>query len=206
MAPAAYSITDGWRDYFAPVVRRAGFKGSGRHFSRLAGDFVQTISLQGSRSGGRFAVNLGLQPLAIPDAIGKIVDPTSIKEIDCQFRRRLSQNGADQWWDYAPTKESIAKATISAASLFEDAGLLLFGEQSGSEAPFLTITASQLADGVFSFSGFRASVPRIAQDLALLRLAGGDEAEAREFAMIAVERASRQWRMRPELEALLRIV
>ena len=193
---------DGWREHFAPVIRRAGFKGSGQNFRRAAGDFVQVVNLQGSRGGGKFAVNLGLQPLAIPDVAGRVVDPAAIKECECEFRGRLTETGADQWWSYSTTKASIEGAALSAARLFEAIGLPLFEELSAPDSPILTITAAQFADQAFSIPGLRSSKPRTAQTLALLRLAQGKEVEARLFAKLAVDLASSQMQVRPEIVTL----
>ena len=52
-----YTIENAWRDHFALVAREMGFKGSGRHFRRKDGEFVQAVNLQGSQYGGKFAVN-----------------------------------------------------------------------------------------------------------------------------------------------------
>lgn len=198
-----YSIDDGWRDHFAPAARRAGFKGSGRHFRRVVGEFVQTINLQGSRWSGRFAINLGLQPLTIPDVMGKPVDPKTIKEIDCIFRRRLSNDDdADKWWDYTEERSSIEAAVKSAAHLFENRGLDLFDALSGSASPILHLKAADLASETSSFLGFRVSVPLTALALARFRKARGDLEEAAAFARIGLERSTPQFGHRRELEAI----
>jgi hypothetical protein len=88
------------RKCLAPCLREDGFAGSGRTFRRVLNGWIQVVNVQGSRYGGRFSINLGLQPLAIPDVVGNVPDPKKIREELCEFRRRLSESGADQWWTH----------------------------------------------------------------------------------------------------------
>ena len=98
------------RAVLVPQLREDGFAGSGRTFRRAVNGCVQVVNVQGSRYGGRFAINLGLQPLAIPDVTGVFPDPRKISEPGCEFRRRLSSTGADQWWIHDSLAESMLAA------------------------------------------------------------------------------------------------
>jgi hypothetical protein len=73
----------------APAIRAWGYRGSGQHYRRLVGDVVFAINFQKSRANERFYLNLGAQPLSIPDVTEGEPNPTKLKEIDCVFRRRL---------------------------------------------------------------------------------------------------------------------
>lgn len=84
-----------------PVLRSLGFRGSGRNFRKVEGDFIFVINCQGSRSGSSFYVNLGAQPTFIP-AEGD-ADLGKLKEYECVLRRRVG----DDWpWDM--TEERFA--------------------------------------------------------------------------------------------------
>jgi len=220
-----YSIDDALRDHFAPVMRRLGFKGSGRNFRRVSGDVFQAINVQGSRYGGMFAVNLGIHPLAIPDFVGKPIDVKKSKEIDCDFRRRLSENGCDFWWNYLDTRQSVIEAATAAARAFESHGLPLFDNQAASDGPLFTITPEQFdCEGARPLSGFAFTKARMALSLARLRKAQGKLEECRAFARIGlrpvpppdlsafgdratvfVPESGIRWRGEAELEALSQV-
>jgi len=161
-------------------LRSLGFKGSGRHFRKLDKDFIRTVNLQGSQSGGRFVVNLGLQPLGIPNAIGEHVDPKKIKEIECAFRYRLSDNGCEVWWPYTSDPKTMVQAACDAADLFERRAQEYLDEQ---VEFILTVTPEELG----------RTLPTDYVEFALLREAQGDLVQARAFVEKAVERASRNW-------------
>lgn len=174
------TIEDAWRDHFAPRLRSLGFKGSGRHFRKLDKDFVRTVNLQGSQYGRRFVVNLGLQPLGIPNVIGEHVDPKKIKEIECAFRYRLSENGCEVWWPYTSDPKTMVRAACDAADLFERRAQEYLDEQ---VEFILTVTPE----------GLGRTLPTDYVEFALLREAQGDLVQARAFVEKAVERASRNW-------------
>src|SRR5215471_4199171 len=70
------------RDFLSPVLESDGFFGSGRTFRRMSGDLIQVVQVQGSPYGGKFAVNLGIQPASIPDVAGEersMVGPCRLK-------------------------------------------------------------------------------------------------------------------------------
>ena len=76
-----YRIEDAWKEFINPVLRDADFKGSGRNFRRIAGEFVQCVNLQGASYGGSFAINIGIQRLAMLGDPDERVTKNSIKEI-----------------------------------------------------------------------------------------------------------------------------
>jgi hypothetical protein len=197
-----YRIELAWRDHLAPVLREAGFKGSGRHFRRIVNGFAECISLQGSRYGGKFAINLGIQPLSIPDVMGNDVDPRKIDEISCEFRRRLSETDCDQWWSYTQLISSKVSAAENAAEMFQRNGLKYFAEMTGDESPLLTVNPISFESGLFDFRGFKATEVRMARSLSLLRLASGDIRSSKDFARIALEKMGSGVGLRVELNRL----
>jgi hypothetical protein len=198
----SYHIENAWRDHLVPLLRSAGFKGSGRQFRRIVNQFAECVSLQGSRSGDRFAVNLGVQPLAIPDVLGKPVDPRKIDEISCEFRRRLSEGNADHWWPYTQLVSSKVAAAQSSAAMFERFGLAYFHDMTSENSPLLRIDPISFDAGIFDFRGFNATKVRMSRALSLLRLASGDISASRAFARVALNAMGAGKGLKSELEAL----
>jgi Domain of unknown function (DUF4304) len=197
-----YRIEHAWRDYLAPVLRSAGFKGSGRHFRRIVNQFAECVSLQGSQYGGKFAINLGIQPLSIPDVMGNDVDPRKINEISCEFRRRLSETGCDQWWSYTQLKSSKIVAAQNAAAIFERSGLKYFAEMTCDNSPLLAVDPISFESRFLNFSGFGATEVRMARSLSLLRLASGDARASQDFARIALKKMGSGVGLQQELNKL----
>lgn len=192
------------KDHLAPVLRDDGFVGSGRTFRRISGEFIHAVEVQGSRYGGKFAVNLGIQPAAIPDVAGSSPDATKIKPELCEFRRRLSEAESDQWWDHAESKESMDAAVRAAASIYATIGRRLFADMSGPESPLHKITPAQFEARLCGFSGFRSTKVRMARSLALMRQSLGNLTDADAFARIALASLRGAHALQAELEALCR--
>jgi Domain of unknown function (DUF4304) len=190
------------KDHLSPVLKSDGFLGSGRTFRRLSDDFIHVVNVQGSRYGGRFAVNLGIQPRCIPDVLGNSPDATKISEVLCEFRRRLSETMSDQWWKHEASNESMDAAVRAAASVYTTAGRRLFSELSGPESPLHKVTPTQFEAGHYSFLGFRSTQVRMARSLAIMRRSAGNLADASAFARIALANLGASHALRAELEAL----
>ena len=192
------------KDHLSPVLKSDGFFGSGRPFRRISGDLIHVVNVQGSRYGGMFAVNLGIQPRCIPDVVGHAPDATKIREELCEFRRRLSEAKGDQWWEHEGSKESMDAAVRAAASVYTTIGRRLFSELSGPESPLHKVTPTQFEAGNYSFSGFRSTKVRMARSLALMRQSVGNLADASAFARIALANLGVAHALRAELEAFCR--
>lgn len=190
------------KDHLSPVLRGDGFTGSGRTFRRISGDLIHVVQVQGSRYGDEFAVNLGIQPRSIPDADGNSLDATRIKVELCEFRRRLSESGSDQWWKHGESKESMDAAVREAASVYTTIGRGLFSELSGPQSPLHNVTPAQFEAGQYDFSGFGSTKVRTARALALMRQSVGNLADTRAFARIALTNLGGADALRAELEAL----
>jgi hypothetical protein len=192
------------RDHFSPLLRSEGFSGSGRTFRRVSEGLLHVVQLQGSQYGGKFCVNLGIQPLSIPDVRGNRPDAKKIKVELCEFRRRLSESGVDQWWEHAGSKESMDAAVRAAAAVYAAVGRRLFLEQSGPGAPLHKVTPTQFDSGQYDFSGFRSTKVRMARSLALMRRSVGSLLDASAFAQIALADlgAGAGQALREELQAL----
>jgi hypothetical protein len=99
----------------APHLRALGFRGSGQNYRRTDGDFVFIVNFQGSSSGDSFYVNLGAQPVFIPN--DGYVELKDLKEHCCVFRQRV---GGTWPWDMpAHGFDAFAhELTISQAAFF----------------------------------------------------------------------------------------
>ncbi len=100
---------------FDPILREAGFKGSGQNYRRVIGDIIHALNIQGNRWGGSCIVNLGIHVTFLPDTLNKVREAATFKVIHCEFDRRISDDStSDGWWSYGDT---IAAAESSARSL-----------------------------------------------------------------------------------------
>jgi Domain of unknown function (DUF4304) len=191
--------------YLAPLLRADGFAGSGRSFRRSNDDFIQVVQIQGSRHGGKFAINLGIQPLNMPDALGN-TDHRKIKEELCEFRGRLtdSESRDDQWWQHEATAASMDDAVREAASVYEVTGRRILSTLAAKDSPLLTITPAQFNVGKLNLFGFANTKVRMARMFALMRSASGNPEDAHDFALIALANLGQATGLRKELEELAR--
>src|SRR4030095_9653399 len=190
------------RNILAPLLREDGFAGSGRTFRRVKGEFVQVVNVQASRRGGQFAVNLGLQPMALPDIRGEPPDPRKITESLCEFRRRLSDRDADQWWAHDPSQSSMDPAWPGASEVYVSVGRELLERVSAPDSPFLTIAPEQFKANAAALLGFHATLARTALALARLRTVQGRRTEAQSFAEIGLANVGASAYLRDEFEAI----
>jgi Domain of unknown function (DUF4304) len=202
MSNSPYRLESSIRIHLAPVLRGDGFSGSGRGFRRVAGDIIHALQVQGSRYGSKFAIELGIHPLAIRDVRGRAPDPARITAYDCEFRRRLSERGSDQWWDHEASKESMDAAMLRATAVYETIGRKLFSEQSGSNSSVHTVTPDQFENGQYRFSGFASTKVRMTLALALMRQSVGNLEHARAFARIGLANIGVAGALKNELEEL----
>jgi len=187
--------------HFAPTLRADGFVGSGRTFRRIRNGQIHLINVQSSSFGGQFAINLAIQPIAIPDVLGNEPDPRKIVERVCELRRRLSESGADQWWSYddSPTLE---RAMNDAKKVYEKYGRPALNAMSNPASPLATLTAEQLEKGSVELNGFGTTKVRLALMLARLREAEDRISDAASFAVFGLKHATNAFGLRPELERL----
>ncbi len=188
------------KEHLAPALRSEGFIGTGRTFRRLVGDAIQVVSVQASRHGRQFAINLAIQPLGIPDVLGRMPDIKKITDAQCEFRRRLAGAGTDQWWAYESTPESMANAVIDAASVYVYFGRPLLERFASPHSPLKEISAQVLASQPSTLSGFASTIARTALVLARMREANGDSAAAIEVARVGLASVGSAVGLRLELE------
>lgn len=190
------------REHLAPVLRGDGFTGSGRIFRRIIGEFVQVVGVQGSRSGGKFAINLAVHPLGVPDVLGNMPDNKKMTDSLCEFRRRLASFGTDQWWSHENTMESMSHAIREATAVYVSIGRPLLAQLGGTHSPLNEITAQMLEEQPNVLQGFGSTKVRTALVLARMRQASGNNAAAIEFAKIGLASVGTAVSLRRELESI----
>ena len=187
------------RAALAPLLREEGFAGSGRRFYKCTGPWIQIITIQGSRYGGSFAVNLGLHFASAPDLTGNPPDPKKMNEAHCEFRRRLSESNADMWWKHETDQASMLAAVESAASMYAGFGRRYFELAS---TALTSITPEALASGNYDLQGFGSTKARLGLALARIRKLEGRTQESRGFATYGAQNAGSAGFLKKELLAL----
>ena len=190
------------RARLAPCLRADGFLGSSNKYRRVIDGWVQVVSIQVARGGGSFAITLAVQPLSLPDVLGKMPDPKKITEELCEFRRRLSETSSDQWWKYDGTEKSMDAAVAAAALVYVSFGRTLLENVSEPNSAINTVSAEDFDQGVFDFSGFSSTKVRMALTLARLRRSQGQVIDAAAFATVGLAHIGSAVALRHEFEQL----
>lgn len=182
------SLAKAIQSQFAPTLRRDGFSGTSTRYWRVVGGQCQVIEVQGSRSGGgKFAVNIGIQPMSVPLLSGGAPEPKCIREMECLFRRRLAVQRGDQWWDYQANQLSMDAAARDACAVYEQVGRDQLEFLAQPNSPMNTLTPEAFAAGTFDFKGFGNTGVLMAWALGHMRKAAGKNREARGFAQVALK-------------------
>jgi hypothetical protein len=187
------------RAALAPTLTEDGFRGSGRKFHRELDSWLQVITVQGSRWGGSFAVNLGIHFSGAPDVIGRSVVPSKMTEAECEFRRRLSEGMTDQWWKHEGDHESMLLAVQSAAVMYKRFGRGYFSQ---ALVGLNSVTPDDLVSGTFDFKGFGNTKVRLGLALARIRRLQELPDQSKGFAAYALQHIGSASFLRSELEAL----
>jgi hypothetical protein len=197
--PSEPRLESAIRAAFAPLVRAEGFSGTGRRFHRSHDPWIQIITIQGSRYGGSFAVNLGIHFAAAPDLAGNPPDPKKMNEAHCEFRRRLSETTADRWWKHELDHESMLAAVQSAASVYSHYGRRYF---EAACAGLNVLTPEELASGAYDLQGFGSTNVRLGLAMARIRKLEGRAEDSRGFAAYALQHVGPATALKKELQAL----
>jgi hypothetical protein len=144
---------------------------------KVDGDSIFVVNFQRSRDGVHFFINLGGQPTQIPDEANGDPNPSSLKEYQCVFRRRVGKG-----WPKALGPQDILAIRVElddGLSVFEVA-IRAIGERIRSEE------AAKLLDGRLPFG---CTAGRAALHLARLAAALGEHEKCRVFAELGLSRA-----------------
>lgn len=199
---AAPRLETAIRAHLTPCLRADGFTGSSNRYRRVVDGWVQVVSVQGARGGGSFAINLAVQPLAVPDVLGNTPDQRKITEELCEFRRRLSETNSDQWWEHDGTEIGMNAAAAAATLVYVKVGRPLLDHVSVPDAAMNTVTADEFERGAFDFSGFGSTQVRMLLTLARLRRSQGRANDSAAFARVGLAHVGSAMALRRELEKL----
>jgi hypothetical protein len=190
------------RSHLLPHLKNDEFSGSGRTFRGIANGWIQVVNVQGSRYGGQFAINLAVHPASIPDVAGNKADMNKITEAGCEFRRRLSESGADQWWEHDGSRPSMDAAVAAAADVYVRCGRPLLKRMTAADGPLDCISPQDFVDDAFNFCGFGSTKVRMALALARLRRAQGRFTKSRAFAAHGLANVGAATALKHEFEQL----
>lgn len=132
MSDVAKRIDAVIRDGLASLMKREGFKKSGRDFSKTDSESVAILNVQASQSNfganGKFTINLGRYFPSVAQVVGGPQPQGVPKEYHSTIRRRIGQflpGNLDQWWSVAPETDT-AKLGAEVARVVEEVGLPWF--------------------------------------------------------------------------------
>jgi hypothetical protein len=190
-----------------PVLRGDGFRGSGRNYWRTAGEFIHLVDVQGSQSGGRCAVNLGIHLTFLPVVGGDAVpEPRRLREVDCEFRTRLAPAGrSDCWWRYGADAGEAEEQVRDLVGLYCSVGRPHFDRARSFPEPFRSITIEQLEAGDLARFPGRTSLVRACLVQARVAAHCGRPVEAAEFARFGLSRTETSPGIALDLQALTRL-
>jgi Domain of unknown function (DUF4304) len=192
------------KEYLAPKLRLVAFKGSGQNFLRVRGELINAVNIQGSRWGEAACVNLGLHFTFLPQSWRD--DPQTTKkwrEVDCEFRARLSpRRGYDHWWKYGSSHAEAKRAAEDVVETYFSKGEALFELF---EQPTAIVSAVTLGDRRIERSAdfvWHATEVRLALAIARIHQHLGNMADCRANANFGLSKIRRAERLRSPLEAL----
>ena len=187
-----------------PVLRRDGFKGSGKTHWRLSGERVDVVNVQGSKYGDACCVNLGAHYLFLPsEGGGGVTDPKRFKQYDCVFGERLHEEGeTDHWWQYGESEVAARAGVEGLLDTYSRRASLFYARFDPFPGVFERITPAQLDEGDFS-----QMPPGPTQVVAILTMARimlhlGRPERCREFAEVGLRHVGFATGLIRELETL----
>jgi hypothetical protein len=117
------------RGGLAPLMKREGFKKSGRNFLKVDAESVAVLNIQASRSNlgatGKFTINLGRYFPSVARAAGKPELQGPPKEYECTVSLRIGHllpENLDYWWEVG-LETNIEQLAVDVARAVEDVGL-----------------------------------------------------------------------------------
>ena len=190
---------------FAPKLRELGFSGSGKHFRRVNGEIINAINIQGNKYGDSCAVNLGLHltflPMHWPNALP---DARKIKEIDCQFRTRLSPDmKSDYWWKYGGLRDSPTKNARHLIATYLETGEPYFRRYDSMEKIVSMISLDDVKRGAYLHTFGGITDVRAALTMARIHVHLGNVVSAKQFAAVGLANIGDATLLRREFENIL---
>lgn len=117
------------RGGLAPLMKREGFKKSGRNFLKADSESIAILNVQASMSNlgatGKFTINLGRYFPSVARAVGDPDLQGLPKEYNCYLRERIGfllPKKLDHWWEI-DLETNLWLLTADVARAVEDVGL-----------------------------------------------------------------------------------
>ncbi len=114
---------------FAPFLRKQGWKGSGFDFRKEDNGIINVLTIQPSRYGGEFCVEIGVYFYFLPPLMKlefQLV-PNKIKTWDLEVRRRMAPNeNEDYWWKFPEDEEDSKDLFEGLKKLFLEQAISYF--------------------------------------------------------------------------------
>ncbi|WP_342749618.1 DUF4304 domain-containing protein [Xanthomonas arboricola] len=112
--------------HFYPVLRKAGFRGSGSTLRRVNEPLIYVVNVQGSSGGDRCYLNLGAHLSFLPSASFN-KEPDKLPEYECAFRSRiLPPEGQAFGWSYGTSEQEAEAIALSVAEAWATQGTAFF--------------------------------------------------------------------------------
>ncbi len=181
-----------------PILREAGFKGSGTTLRRHDGCFHHIVHVQGSTSSTACYINLGAHLDFLPAEGGGAFSPKDFREPSCSFRERL-QSREDDKWRYGHSETAALSSSQEMIEAWKAQGQDFFKRfGSGNEAANLERLVLEIEGS--AVHPYRALIgARIAAHV-------GDTGRALRIATSAVEQVAAQATgLRAELNEFIRL-
>jgi hypothetical protein len=192
---------------FAPKLRGLGFSGTGKHFRRVDGEIINAINIQGNKYGDSCAVNLGLHLTFLPmNWRSALPDVRKIKEIDCEFRTRLSPDmKSDYWWKYGGLLDSPTKSARHLIATYLESGEPYFRQYDCIEKIASMISVDEIKREAYLHSFGGITDVRAALAMARIRVHLGNVIEGKQFAAAGLAKIGGATLLRREFENILAI-
>jgi len=125
------------------------------------------LHIQGSGTGDSCCVNLAIHFTFLPTELDDSAHPKSIREPDCEFRRRLAlENESDHWWHYGSTDADSARSVDHLVLTFQRFGIPHFDRYREFPGVFANVTPEMLKRADMSLLPGRTTIARAALTMA----------------------------------------
>ncbi|MCJ8288820.1 MAG: DUF4304 domain-containing protein [Crocinitomicaceae bacterium] len=96
------------KEYFAPQLRKEGWKGTGFDFYKNESPLFYVLSFIPNKYGGSFYIEIGIHYSFITDIEGLQFNSKKLKTYELDFRRRLKDEDNNVEWQYPSDIESCS--------------------------------------------------------------------------------------------------
>ncbi|MBC8059049.1 MAG: DUF4304 domain-containing protein [Clostridiaceae bacterium] len=133
------------KNYFAPTLRKYGFKGSGFNYIKATENhYIYTVQIQSDKYGEGCWIELGVTTDFLPDTLGYTINPKKVSPLDCEFRKRLDPTINDSMWLFGETEDKAKQSIVEMAHEFEQTGLVYFKQFVDFPSPLSLITIEDI--------------------------------------------------------------